>query len=177
MKWKNLLPRLGAGALVIAGLLTAALAAGQGSESDPLITLSYLEQQVKPAIMTQVDQKLASQSQALTEQFQKDAAALKKEVEDKLAQSGGQSSGFRTVSLSAGQVLTAQPGCELLLRTGSAKCSAPSSPGFVDLTSGGALENAAAFSPNHLYVSAADGSAISALDAVVLLVRGSYSLG
>ncbi len=178
MKKNSRLPRLAAGVLVIAALLGAALAAGQqGSQSDPLITLSYLEQKAKPDILAQVDKDLTAQTQALTEKLQAEAAAVKKELEDKLAQGGNTGTGFTAVNLSAGQRLTAEPGCEILVRSGSVLCFASASPGFMDLTSGGVLENGASPSANHLYVAPAENSGFSASSAALFLIRGSYSLG
>ena len=48
--------RAAAGCLVTLSLVGVAFAAGgQGSQSDPLVTLSYLTQQTTPAILSQVD--------------------------------------------------------------------------------------------------------------------------
>ena len=50
--------RLAAGCLVTLTLVGVAFAAGQqGSQSDPLVTLSYLTQKATPSILSQVDSK------------------------------------------------------------------------------------------------------------------------
>lgn len=84
---------------------------GAGSASDPLVTLSYLNDVFLGQIMTKVDQKIAARNSQL------------------LQQSGGAGgmSGveFAVVTLSKGQVLTGDIGCEVMLRVGTASCVSP----------------------------------------------------
>ena len=48
----------------------AALAAGGGSQSDPLVTLSYLTQTVQPDILRQVDERANTRQADLMTQFE-----------------------------------------------------------------------------------------------------------
>ena len=58
--------RLAAGCLVTLTLVGVAFAAGQqGSQSDPLVTLSYLTQKATPSILSQVDSKLTARETEL----------------------------------------------------------------------------------------------------------------
>ncbi len=174
------LPRAAAGVLVLGALLGMALAAGQeGSQSDPLVSLSYLEKKATPAILEQVDAKSAEQSKALVSQFDELIKSYTKQMEDKLAAAGGsgvQGAAFRVVDLAAGQRLNAGVGCEIMLRVGSAVCFSSSQPGLIDMTDGGSLENGKAMAKNHLYMATIDGRGVSAQDGVKLLVRGSYTI-
>ena len=82
--------RLAAGCLVTLTLVGVAFAAGQqGSQSDPLVTLSYLTQKATPSILSQVDSKLTAREAELKKQLSAVVEGYVKEVEDKLAASGG----------------------------------------------------------------------------------------
>ena len=106
--------RLAAGCLVTLTLVGVAFAAGQqGSQSDPLVTLSYLTQKATPSILSQVDSQLTARETELKKQLSAVVEGYVKEVEDKLASSGGGSSvqpsggaSYQVVNLSAGQTIT-----------------------------------------------------------------------
>ena len=139
------------------------LAVEPGSASDPLVTLSYLNETFLGQIMTQVDQKIAARNSQL------------------LQQSGGtgstSSAEFTVVTLSSGQTLTGDIGCEVMLRIGSASCVSPSNPGLIDETTAAALNNGGALAVNHLYMMTIEGRGVKAGAATTkLLVRGSYTI-
>ena len=81
------------------------------------------------------------------------------------------------MTLSAGQTLSGEAGCELLLRSGSAVCVADSAgvPGMVDATSGGSVNGGGALQVNHLYLMPAPAGVRASSEAAVL-VRGGYSV-
>ena len=89
---------------------------------------------------------------------------------------GGVSGTYTAVTLAAGQTLTGEAGCEVLLRTGAAACAASSAPGLTDATTGGSINNGAALQQNHLYLMTESRGVFSAAGAT-LLVRGSYTVG
>ena len=139
------------------------LAVEPGSASDPLVTLSYLNETFLGQIMTQVDQKIAARNSQL------------------LQQSGGtgsvSSADFTVVTLSKGQTLTGGIGCEVMLRIGSASCVSPSNPGLIDETTAAALNNGGALAVNHLYMMTIEGRGVKAGAATTkLLVRGTYTI-
>ena len=139
------------------------LAVEPGSASDPLVTLSYLNETFLGQIMTQVDQKIAARNSQL------------------LQQSGGAGSAssaeFTVVTLSIGQTLTGDIGCEVMLRIGSASCVSPSNPGLIDETTAAALNNGGALAVNHLYMMTIEGRGVKAGAATTkLLVRGTYTI-
>ena len=53
--------------------------------------------------------------------------------------SGTSSAVFQVVTLSSGQTLTGDIGCEVMLRVGTATCVSPSTPGLIDETTAGTL--------------------------------------
>ena len=135
------------------------LAVEPGSASDPLVTLSYLND----VFLTKVDQKITARNSQL------------------LQQSGGAGgmSGveFAVVTLSKGQVLTGDIGCEVMLRVGTASCVSPSNPGLIDETTAASLNNGGALAANHLYMMTIEGRGVKAgSDTTKLLVRGSYTI-
>lgn len=157
MKGKKWLAGLLA-AVMLSGLLSlTAAASSAGTEDDPLVTLSYLKETFLSDIMKKVDEKIAART----------------------GQTGGgdAASTFTVVTLSKGQTLTGDIGCEVLLRVGTAVCVSPSSPGLIDETSASALNNNGALIQNHLYMMTIEGRGVKATAATTkLLVRGTYSI-
>ena len=159
MKKNRWVPRLLV-LLVLCGVLNVNLsaAAEAGSSDDPLVTLSYLNETYMDTIMERVDQKIAQRNAQL---------------------SGGTSAAsvFTVVTLSSGQVLTGDIGCEVMLRVGTATCVSPSSPGLIDETAASTLNNGGALVQNHLYMMTIEGRGVRATaDTTKLLVRGSYTI-
>ena len=72
--------------------------------------------------------------------------------------------------------MTLEVGCEVLLRVGTATVKAGDSPALIDLSSAGTIENGAALTKNHLYLSTIAGCTITASGTVKVLVRGGYAL-
>ena len=167
MRRKRWFLRLAAAAALCGVLMTTALAAEAGSPQDPLVTLSYLNETFLNTILNRVDEKIAARNTQLAQQM------------------GGQFSGigttsvstFTVVTLSSGQILTGEIGCEVMLRMGSAVCVAPSAPGLIDETTAGTLNNGGALAQNHLYMMTIENRAVRATAATTkLLVRGTYTL-
>lgn len=164
------------GALTLSAALLgsgAALAAG-GGQNDPLVTLSYLNQTAIPQVVKQVEDKVAVRQKELEQ-------ALADQI-NQYKQQGGQGGGavnetYTLVTMSSGQVMSLDVGCEVLLRVGSTEVRADSSPALIDLSSGGTVNTGASLTKNHLYMSTIEGRTITASASTVkLLVRGGYSV-
>ncbi|MEQ2455730.1 hypothetical protein [Flavonifractor hominis] len=173
--------RVAVGCLMTLGLAGVALAAGQqGSQSDPLVTLSYLNQKVTPAILEQVDAKVAARETELKQQLNDVVTEYEKEVQASLAgETGDTPEGgaiYEVVELTAGQTLTGGASCEFLLRSGTAVCVSDSAPGLVDMTAGTTLANGGTLVANHLYLGTIEGRGVKATTAATLMVRGSYQI-
>ena len=104
MKRRKWTTYLACGALVLATLGGAAIAAGtQGSQTDPLITLSYLNEKVLPDILKQVDQRVEEGTKELRERLEK----------------SGQAS-FEVTEVAKDKAVTLTAGTQFLLRSGAA---------------------------------------------------------
>ncbi|MDO4315575.1 MAG: hypothetical protein Q4C45_07335 [Oscillospiraceae bacterium] len=152
--------------LALSGALnmTVSFAAEAGSSGDPLVTLSYLNDTFLNTVLQKVDQKIAARNSQIAQQ---------------LGGQGGTGSAatFTVVTLSSGQTLTGDIGCEVMLRVGSASCVSPSSPGLIDETTAGTLNNGGALVQNHLYMMTIEGRGVKAAAATTkLLVRGTYTI-
>ena len=176
-----------AGLLLVSYTLLAVgvMAAGSaGTQSDPLVTLSYLNGTFMAQLLEKVDEKLAARDKELSDKLAAQIAADTKKLADKYggSASGAEPSGtgdaFAVVTLSGGQTLRGEIGCEVMLRVGTASCVAASSPGLVDETGGTTVENGGKLTVNHLYMMTVSDRGVTATAATVkLLVRGGYSIG
>ena len=164
-KRNNAFARLVGLLLVSATVLTLTVAAtgGAGTSSDPLVTLSYLNEKFLPQGLSDVDKKTASRekelSQKLTEQVKSETKAFEQKYGASGGSSGGTAQSFTVVTLSKGQTLSMGVGCEAMLRTGSGVCVATSNPGLVDETSGASIAGGEALIKNHLYMATLEGTA------------------
>lgn len=166
--------RLGALALSAALLGTGAALASGGGQDDPLVTLSYLNQTAIPQIVKQVEEKTAARQRELEQTFTGQI--------DQYRQSAGQggsagSASYTLVTMSRGQVLLPEVGCELLLRVGTATVRSGGSPALIDLSDAGTVDSGASLTKNHLYMSTIAGRTVTATaNTVKILVRGGYSI-
>ena len=169
---KKWMIRLGAGALA-AGCLVMGAALAAGDESDPLVTLSYLNQTAIPQIVEQVEDRTAQRQEELEESFRTQLSQYQQG-----GQGGGSASaGYTLVTLAQGQGMRLEVGCEVLLRVGSASVQADSSPALIDLSTGGTVNSGASLEKNHLYMSTIEGRTLTATAGTVkLLVRGGYTV-
>ena len=166
--------KIAAAALCVCFLFTAAYAAnmGAGGQNDPLVTLSYLNGTFTQQVKTMVDQT-ATARKAEMEQSLRDILAGQGES---TAVPGGNGV-FTVVTLSQGQSLVGQVGCEVMLRVGTAVCVSDSAPGLIDTTEGTTLNHGGALQANHLYmVTIATRGVTATADVVKVLARGPYTI-
>ena len=162
-KWKIALA-----AACVCFLFTAAYAANAGGADDPLVTKSYLDGPFLEQVRSLVDETVDARKEELEE-------ALAKAPE----QSGGTAAGnvFTVVTLSRGQTLVGDVGCEVMLRIGTASCGTTDSVGLIDTTAGTNLGNGGALVTNHLYmVTISTRSVTATSDTVKVLARGPYTI-
>lgn len=153
---------------VLIGILILALGAGIGAyaasafgtQSDPLIAKSYLDNVFTPKLQADFDAQIDTRVQ----QLEQEIAGVTSTV----------SGNFQSVTLSSGQTLKGSVGCEIVLRSGSA--SASGSTGLSDLTAGAVVSNGSALTANHLCVVSAANEGVKASGSVTLLVKGSFSI-
>ena len=146
---------------------TVSLAAEAGSTGDPLVTLSYLNETFLGNILSAVDQKIAARNSQIVQQLGGSVSTGATST----------ASTFTVVTLSNGQILTGQIGCEVILRVGSAVCVSSSAPGLIDETAASTLNNGGGLVQNHLYMMTIENRGVKATAATTkLLVRGSYTI-
>lgn len=151
-KWSNRLACVGLVAVVIVG---GAIAAGtQGSQSNPLVTLDYLNEVVLPQLMKDVEKQVK-------ERFDE----LKKEQKTP-------GTAFETIELEQGKTLHPEAGSQFLIRSGTLK----STDAFVDLTTGETWVNEGSLAVNHLYIATGDKQTAAAETGAVLLLQGGYTV-
>jgi len=150
-------------AVTVLTAFAAMAAGGAGSQADPLVTLSYLTDTYTDQILDKVDGQLAERNAALSEE-------LSAQLTPGTSAGGGS---YTVVTLAAGETLTGEAGCEVLLRSGTAHCTGTGS--LIDTTTGGSLDRDAALAVNHLYLMPEDRS-ITTVDGAALLARGTYTI-
>jgi hypothetical protein len=130
--------------------------ANPGSESDPLVSQSYITDTVMPQLQEYI----------------------KDEVKKQMSGAGKHTAErFEVVSLKSGQKLMCENGTELILRMGSATVIATEKGGLADTTSGCDLANGTAMPSNHLLiVPVNDGRGITANNEVLVMVKGAYEI-
>lgn len=143
---------------VLAAGIGAYAATNYGTQSDPLVTVSYLNESLRPSIQSDFDSQLAAAMEQLEISFESDLA--------------GATGTFRVVSLASGQTLSGGTGCEILYRSGSAAAVGA----LLDVSAGSAVTSGSALTANHLYMTSASGDGVKAGGAVTLLVRGVYTV-
>jgi len=164
-------------------------AAGEpGSSSDPLVTKSYVDQQI-----AQLAAKINSSSggsssgnvnNATVEQLKADVGDLTRFVVDAL--SGLQElkdrvavieNGFTVISLKKGQTLVLGGGSEVILRSGQATAISGESGTLVDVSAGKDLNNGVAVPVQHLIIAPkGDGRGLKITADAYLIVRGGYTI-
>lgn len=177
--WKRVLAAGISAAVVLVGV--SAWAAGNaGSSDDPLVTLSYLTQVFAPSLNDKVDEAVKANEEALKEELDAAIDGFREELEENAGETEDELDGpaaFKVVTLSKGQVLTGEVGCEVMLRIGTATCVSSSKPGLIDTTGAGTLNDGAALVTNHLYMITIETRGVKATsDTVKVLARGNYTV-
>lgn len=124
------------------------LANTPGSEGDPIVSLSYIEDTLIPKIQTMIDKS-----------------------------SGAQALSYEIVNVPAGKSVVGGASSEMILRMGKAEIIATEKGGLADVTLGGDLQNGEACPSNHLLiVPMSDGRGVKVTEDAILMIKGSYQL-
>ncbi len=155
----------------LAAALTAAvglvaLAAGAGSSTDPLVTVSYLEDTFEPSVTESVESEIASASSELESSLSSRISSFRSNLTAQTTTSTA-ASDYTTQTLQAGQTITVQAGTEILFLEGSATVS---SAGITDATTGQTLAASGSMSVNHLYMATFE-CVITAAEEARFLIR------
>jgi hypothetical protein len=160
-----------AAALVLSvAALAVNAAASAGSEDDPLVTLSYINDVFLPYVTDLFRKDLEEKETNLREALEERVSALEG------AGLGGGGTRYVVETLEKGQTLICQRGAELMLRIGRATVKAGSTPGLVDTATTGNLNDGEELAVNHLYMVTINDHGIRAEETVKILVRGEYTI-
>lgn len=172
-KWK-----IGIAAACAAVVLTAAgAAAAAGSESDPLITLSYLKSIFTPQVQTMVDEALesgtAQNKSDLDTAIQEWNEKVGQAVQDALnAQTKEEPASFAAASMAEERSISVEAGCEIIVCSGAPVCSTD----LIDQTEGILVQAGETLELNHLYLAVSAGKFSNPTQTVTGVVTASPSL-
>lgn len=131
-----------------------------GTVNDPLITKSYLDQQLAVLVATE----LGKQSQNSTKPSQESASGAE----------------LKVVQLQSGQTLFAKAGAEVIVRTGKTVAVSTDGDGIPDVTSGNDLAAGTGIELNHLLIFPRDGRGVKPAPKnegqIFVMVRGGYTI-
>lgn len=146
-------------AMVVACILTmfTAALADPGTEGDPLISKSYIDNVLMPKIESLIESKLAG------------LGASENSI------SGAEK--FEVVNVEKDSKVLCDAGTELILRMGTATVVATEKGGLADTTAGYDIANGSSMPPNHLLiVPLADGRGFKADTDVIVMIKGGFSI-
>lgn len=198
-KWSIWLTCVLVAVMMIAGL--GAIAAEYGSQSDPLVTLSYIEKVLLPNAKKDVDETVADAVEEFEDELSDSNKTIQNYIDKKLRsfasgdvddqlieaiagsvleQAGGSVTAgevsWSVVQVPAGYTAVCDIGVQAILRVGQASCVATGTPGLIDLSNGETLENGGGLAANHLYAVSVQGRGIYTAQGCTLLIAGSYTI-
>lgn len=142
-------------ALVLLGGITVYATTAYGTESDPLITMSYLDGVLAPKMEQEYAQKTRTELEALETRVKADYTGS-----------------YQPLTVAAGQTMTCEAGCEFLARSGNGVVTGK----VLDITDGKTMDQNGGLFAHHLYMAVEDGAAVKAIGDTVLMVRGDYTI-
>lgn len=152
-------------ALTVAAAGITAVAATQGSQEDPLLTLSYLDKVLRPELEAQVTAAVEANRAELQKQLELAVTSYENRVDETLASAGA--GVFASKSLAKGDSFTPGAGQEVLLTSGGATALGT----LTDTTAGTSVQPGEALVVNHLYLTTTAGSGCKATAAATVMSR------
>jgi hypothetical protein len=170
-----------------AAVMSAADGITPGSEQDPIVTQSYVEQkseQIKyyiDTLIAKVKEDGTIQSQEITklktelELSKQEIAKLKEDMKNVSTSVVGR---FEVVEMQQNQILVAGEGAEIIPRSGKFSAIEDANGGLSDITAARDLKNGEAIVNNHMLIAArGEGRGMKALaDKCFLIIKGTYVL-
>jgi hypothetical protein len=163
---------LWAGSLLNTTAEGASVGSQPGTADDPVVTKSYVDQQIQKALQGGTGSTATQAPSATT------TPAATAGPTTAPAQSSGDA--VEIVDVKPDQTLIGNAGAEFIVRAGKAMIYSQDSNGVADLTDGVDLANGAPAPSNHLLSFPRDGRGITVQEGqtlgLVVMVRGSYTL-
>ncbi|MBR6574668.1 MAG: hypothetical protein IKK61_06725 [Clostridia bacterium] len=180
--------------LMVAGL--GVIAAEYGSQSDPLVTLSYIEQVLLPQAKKDVDQQVEDSMEDFEDLLNAKNKDIQKYIDKKLRSfasgdvdealveeiaalileegepSSVSNAPWAVITVPAGATVVCEPGVQAVLRSGQASSTAV----LVDLSNGEDLTAGKALALNHMYVTDASGEGFFTAQGCTVLISGGYTV-
>lgn len=193
-KWTIWLTCIMVAALMITGL--GAIAAEYGSQSDPLVTLSYIEQVLLPKAKEDVDEQVQEALEDYEDDLSDQTKSIEKYIDKKLRSfaSGDvdealveeiakviaeqmdtttpSNAPWAVVDVPAGYRVVCETGVQVILRAGQAGCNGS----LADLSNGESPADGSALTANHLYAADGQGNAVFTAQGCTLLISGGYTI-
>ncbi|MBE1447325.1 hypothetical protein [Paenibacillus sp. OAS669] len=156
-----------------------------GSVDDPVITKSYLEQNIKQKITDELTKQSITEEkvrQIISSELGKGQAdgnsgGTSNNASDTTGSSGGSS--LEVIKLEQGQILYGSAGTEIIVRTGKT-IAVSKDDGIADVTSGKDIVAGSAVENNHLLIIPREGRGIKPdpkqKQEVYVMIRGDYKL-
>ena len=169
-------------------ILVASASSGQpGSDSDPLVTKSYVDQkfaQLSAQIGTGTGTGTGTVDDAALAQLQVDVGDMFKfitdalvEIEELKGKVESLENGYIVVEAKAGQTIVLSGGSEAILRSGTAQAIGGTYGGIADVTAGVDLKQGDSTPAQHLLISSrSDGRGIKITKDAFLIIRGAYTI-
>lgn len=183
---------------MIAGL--GAIAAEYGSQSDPLVTLSYIEEVLLPQAKEDVDEQIADALEDYEDDLSDQTKDIEKYIDKKLrsfaagdvddalveeiasaimeqmGDTAPVNAPWAVVEVPAGYTLVCEVGVQVILRAGQAGCMTADGSGIIDLSNGETLGNGGEMAANHLYAIDGQGKNIVTSQGCTVLISGGYTI-
>ncbi|WP_274362492.1 hypothetical protein [Paenibacillus thermotolerans] len=184
MKWGKAAAAIAAVSCgVLAGSMLTSFAnsipsAGQpGSAEDPVVTKSYVDEQIQKALTGQASGQASTMEQTINT-LKTQVAALEAALKQVKESKPSSSVPFTVVTLKPGQTLLGGMGTEFIVRAGKANIHSGTENGIPDLTDGVDLKNGAQAPKDHLLLIPREGRGLKVDPAMksdaVITVKGSY---
>ncbi|MEA4961838.1 hypothetical protein [Lutispora sp.] len=162
-------------------ILGSADGAIPGSESDPIVTLSFVEKKID-----QIKYYIDSTTEGLKNEVMKYSGSMEEykalidkkdaEIQD-LKQKVESALTFKVVQMKKGQILLAGEGSEIIIRSGKTTAVYGKNGGLSDITAAKDLQSGEAIVLNHMLISSReDGRGVKAEGDAFLIIKGGYIL-
>ncbi|MBO4264692.1 MAG: hypothetical protein J5922_01255 [Clostridia bacterium] len=175
------LTKIMAAMLAFITVFTIVILADSSSDSDPLVTLSYISGVLVPSVDEKIQKTVDDNNKEIEKLIDSKISALKEELkkDEPAAPALSENAEFEAISIAFGKTLKPKAACEVILRSGNARVVSPfENQGLSDLTAAKELYDGNSVSLNHLVlIPRADGRAIMAMsDVIWVMVRGEYEI-
>ena len=152
--------------LVVVLMSLVVYAVDPGTDGDPLISLSYLEEKLDE-LKSGLESKITALEKKVNNLEKEDSSNDDKETEATV-----KSSGFKVVNLKAGETLSLGESAEIILRTGSATVVGGTGGGLSDVTVGKDVPDGGKVELNHLLITPRnDGRGIKVFENSAVMVK------